>query len=216
MGSPSRAWVMAVSIGAVEALKDQGFCRWNYSIRSLHQHAKNNLRSFSQTRRPSGSQSSAVVSSKVREEKAEQSEESLRKIMYLSCWAASTPPPPTQPSPSQAPLTSYQPPTASAPPKPNLTNIAAVNAPSQPPQELRLYNGYADLEAGGFNRRNEARELARKIVLAREGGRGRGIRVGSSLGRGRQLSLVRETETTQTSALHPRLTTREAAINSGR
>ncbi|CAK9180633.1 unnamed protein product, partial [Ilex paraguariensis] len=80
MVSTSRAWIVAGSIGAVEALKDQGFCRWNYTIRSLHQHVKNNLRSFSQTRKLSESQSSAMVSSKVREEKSEQSEESLRKI----------------------------------------------------------------------------------------------------------------------------------------
>ncbi|RVW37623.1 hypothetical protein CK203_097929 [Vitis vinifera] len=59
--------------GAVEALKDQGFCRWNYTMRSLHQHAKNNLRSFSQAKKLSSS-SSAMASSRVREEKAKQSE----------------------------------------------------------------------------------------------------------------------------------------------
>ena len=80
-----KAWIVATSMGAVEALKDQGFCRWNYTMRSLHQHAKNNLRSFSQAKKLSSS-SSAMASSRVREEKAKKSEESLRAVMYLSCW----------------------------------------------------------------------------------------------------------------------------------
>ncbi|KAF5950133.1 hypothetical protein HYC85_012126 [Camellia sinensis] len=82
MSSASRAWIVAVSVGAVEALKDQGFCTWNYTMRSIHQHAKNNLRSYSQAMKLSPS-SSAVLSSKVREEKAKQSESSTRKVMYL-------------------------------------------------------------------------------------------------------------------------------------
>ncbi|KAJ0052442.1 hypothetical protein Pint_02153 [Pistacia integerrima] len=86
MSSASRAWVVAASVAAVEALKDQGFCRWNYTIRSLHQHAKNNIRSVSQSSNKLSSSSSAVVSSKIREHKAKQAEESLRTVMYLSCW----------------------------------------------------------------------------------------------------------------------------------
>ncbi|XP_052177148.1 uncharacterized protein LOC127791365 [Diospyros lotus] len=87
MASASRAWMVAAAVGVVEALKDQGFCRWNYTIRSVHQHAKTNLRSFSQARKLS-SPTTAVVSSssKLAMEKAKQSEESLRKVMYLSCW----------------------------------------------------------------------------------------------------------------------------------
>ncbi|PIN23053.1 hypothetical protein CDL12_04234 [Handroanthus impetiginosus] len=81
-----RAWLVAASIGAVEALKDQGFCRWNYAFRGLQQNAKNNLRSYAtQAQRLSGP-SSTVVSNKIREQKLKQSEESLRKVMYLSCW----------------------------------------------------------------------------------------------------------------------------------
>ncbi|GMI74795.1 Wound-induced polypeptide 3 [Hibiscus trionum] len=80
MSSTSRAWVVAASIGAVEALKDQGVCRWNYTLRSAVQHAKNHLRSASQAKNNLSSQSSAAIS------KSRQSEESLRKVMYLSCW----------------------------------------------------------------------------------------------------------------------------------
>ncbi|XP_022749070.1 uncharacterized protein LOC111298610 [Durio zibethinus] len=84
MSSTSRTWVVAASIAAVEALKDQGFCRWNYTMTSLHQHAKNQVRSFSQANKLSSS-SSAMVSSKLIDEKMKQKEESLRKVMYLSC-----------------------------------------------------------------------------------------------------------------------------------
>ncbi|KAE8654833.1 hypothetical protein F3Y22_tig00117040pilonHSYRG00077 [Hibiscus syriacus] len=82
MSSSSRAWIVAASIGAVEALKDQGICRWNYTLRSALQHAKNHLRSASQARTLS-SQSSAAISKGL---KSKQSEESLRTVMYLSCW----------------------------------------------------------------------------------------------------------------------------------
>ena len=89
MSHMRKAWVVAASVGVVEALKDQGICRWNYTTRSIHQYAKNNLRSFSQSKKqlsPSSS-SSAMVSDRLRRyEKVKQSEESLRTVMYLSCW----------------------------------------------------------------------------------------------------------------------------------
>nr|XP_016494448.1 PREDICTED: uncharacterized protein LOC107813675 [Nicotiana tabacum] len=78
MSSSRRAWIVAASVGAVEALKDQGFCRWNnYPLRSLAQHAKNNMRSYSQAKKLSTSSSLLIA----RSEKAKQSEESLRKVM---------------------------------------------------------------------------------------------------------------------------------------
>ncbi|CAN4104887.1 unnamed protein product [Withania somnifera] len=82
MSSTSRAWIAAVSVGMVEALKDQGLCRWNYTIRAINQHVKHNIRSYSQAKKIS-SRSSSLVSTN---SKVKQSEESLRKVMYLSCW----------------------------------------------------------------------------------------------------------------------------------
>ncbi|KAJ7981387.1 Wound-responsive family protein [Quillaja saponaria] len=85
MSSTSRAWIVAASVGVVETLKDQGICRWNYTIRSAQQYAKNHARSLPQAKKLS-STSSAMVSQKLRDDKVKQSEESLRTVMYLSCW----------------------------------------------------------------------------------------------------------------------------------
>ncbi|KAI3728718.1 hypothetical protein L6452_17359 [Arctium lappa] len=80
MSSTSRAWMVAGTVGLVEALKDQGFARWNYTIRSaIHHHAKFNLRSVSHTKNLSSPAAMATTSRKGMEEKISQSEESLRK-----------------------------------------------------------------------------------------------------------------------------------------
>ena len=85
MSSTSRAWIAAVSVGAVQAMKDQGLSRWNHTMRSMHQLAKNNLRSLSQTKQHFPALASS--SSKAKDqEKLRRSEESFRKVMYLSCW----------------------------------------------------------------------------------------------------------------------------------
>lgn len=88
MSSTSRAWVAAGSVAVVEALKDQGICRWNHTLKSLQNHVKNNVRSFSQAKKLSSSSSSSAMAlnSNRQQHKAEQSEESLRTVMYLSCW----------------------------------------------------------------------------------------------------------------------------------
>ncbi|KAK6934339.1 Protein of unknown function wound-induced [Dillenia turbinata] len=84
MSSTSRAWIAAASVGAVEVLKDQGFARWNYTLRSIHQHAKNNLRSFSSQATKLTAASVKSESDKMRDIKMKQSEESLRKVMTES------------------------------------------------------------------------------------------------------------------------------------
>ncbi|CAN1844073.1 hypothetical protein LINPERHAP1_LOCUS37330 [Linum perenne] len=93
MSSASKAWMVAASIGAVEALKDQmGFCRWNYILRSAHHYAKNNVRSISQAKSlaPSSAaisgSSSSAAGKRVSVEKGKRAEESLKTVMYLSCW----------------------------------------------------------------------------------------------------------------------------------
>jgi len=88
MSSSIRIWTVAASVGVVEALKDQGLCRWNCAIRSAQHHVKHHLRSLSQTKKMkiSSSNSYAMVSSRLKEQEAKQSEESLRTVMYLSCW----------------------------------------------------------------------------------------------------------------------------------
>jgi hypothetical protein len=86
MSSGIRAWSVAASVGIVEALKDQGICRWNYALKSAQQHVKNNLRSFSsQTKKLSSSSSNMIISKRLND-KANLPEESLRTVMYLSCW----------------------------------------------------------------------------------------------------------------------------------
>ncbi|XP_074318953.1 uncharacterized protein LOC141655808 [Silene latifolia] len=85
MGVTKGKWAWII-MSTVEGLKDQGFARWNYTIKHVHQHAKNNLRSYSQANKLSGSSSSSLISNKLKDDKLKQSEESLRTVMYLSCW----------------------------------------------------------------------------------------------------------------------------------
>ncbi|CAI0550128.1 unnamed protein product [Linum tenue] len=67
MSSTSKAWTVAASIGAVEALKDQ----------SISSRAK--------TLPPNSPAASSMTSGESLKQ-AQNSEESLRKVMYLSCW----------------------------------------------------------------------------------------------------------------------------------
>jgi len=82
----SVAWIVASSIATVEALKDQGFARWNHPLRSAYQRSNAKLRSYNSQAVKLSAPSAVGVSKQINEEKLKQSEESLRKVMYLTCW----------------------------------------------------------------------------------------------------------------------------------
>lgn len=67
--------ILAASVEAMEALKDQGVPRWNKAVRYALHH-----RSLSQANKL---RSSDLVSSKLKINKAEKTE-----VMFLSCWCS--------------------------------------------------------------------------------------------------------------------------------
>jgi Wound-induced protein len=85
--------LVAASIGAVEALKDQvGLCRWNYAMHSLYQHASNRAASLSLKDRAMAAVSSNSKLGNERENGAgnyhrgKSYEEKLDKAYHLICW----------------------------------------------------------------------------------------------------------------------------------
>lgn len=100
-GASRGGWIVAASIGAVEALKDQlGVCRWNYALRSIQQRAKTSVQSYYHTHllNPAASKSSSSGSNtekmmmvmRPEREKIERTEKGLKKVMDLSCWGPTT------------------------------------------------------------------------------------------------------------------------------
>ncbi|GKV15856.1 hypothetical protein SLEP1_g26600 [Rubroshorea leprosula] len=90
MSTGSRTWLVAAAIGAVEALKDQGICRWNYTIRTFHQHAKNKVRSFAQARMLSSSTLQATRMEKARWDQRKKAEVTMERVVQMNCWGPST------------------------------------------------------------------------------------------------------------------------------
>ncbi|GAB4846298.1 hypothetical protein Ancab_025301 [Ancistrocladus abbreviatus] len=88
MSSIARSYIVSASMGAVEALKDHGFARWNYTLRSIHQHLKNSVRSATQTTAKASSLSASEMMK--REARAKRAEDSIRKVMELNCFGPST------------------------------------------------------------------------------------------------------------------------------
>ncbi|MED6154930.1 hypothetical protein PIB30_001072 [Stylosanthes scabra] len=94
--------VASTTVGVVEVLKDQGYCRWNTTMKSIAQGAKNHVKSAQQKaaansnkkkmpHQQTSSSASSVIGNKLRDEiddveHFKKAEESLRTVMYLSTW----------------------------------------------------------------------------------------------------------------------------------
>ena len=82
-GAAKASWMVAMSVGAVEALKDQaGLCRWDYALRSLYHRAV--PASLSSSSQHAGSGSAAAVGRAARPRRSE--EEKLHKAYHIVCW----------------------------------------------------------------------------------------------------------------------------------
>ncbi|KMS98370.1 hypothetical protein BVRB_4g093260 [Beta vulgaris subsp. vulgaris] len=87
-----KSYIVAASIATVEALKDQGFARWNYPLRSLHRRLKTDLRSkFSQSSKAASSSSTASeVGSEITKRTINKTEMNIKKVMEIDCFGPST------------------------------------------------------------------------------------------------------------------------------
>lgn len=94
MNWKDKVLAVAGTVAAVEELKDKKLCTWNSCLRSsLHtQHVSGNVECSKLSPKMGSCSSSSSSSNKVEskkmsnQESLKQPEESLRMIMYLSCW----------------------------------------------------------------------------------------------------------------------------------
>ncbi|KAK3199243.1 hypothetical protein Dsin_022658 [Dipteronia sinensis] len=83
--------VVTTSLATVEALKDQGICRWNYSIWSMHQHAKNNIKSFANAKMFSASSCRKKIFDDMGNNEVKKSKEfMMEKVLNLACLGPNT------------------------------------------------------------------------------------------------------------------------------
>uniref|UniRef100_A0A0A9HRR7 Wound-responsive family protein n=1 Tax=Arundo donax TaxID=35708 RepID=A0A0A9HRR7_ARUDO len=84
------SWAAAMSVGTVEALKDQaGLCRWNYAFRSAQQRARGAAPPGNGTgcgRSNAHALPSSGCAAAAARRKAKQQEEELRTVMYICNW----------------------------------------------------------------------------------------------------------------------------------
>ncbi|KAK1418060.1 hypothetical protein QVD17_27198 [Tagetes erecta] len=87
-----KAWIVAASIGAVEALKDQGVARWNGPIMELQQHAKTKIVGSYCSRWVKYCSTSSVggYNYNYNYKVMRRSEESMKKVMDVSCFGPNT------------------------------------------------------------------------------------------------------------------------------
>lgn len=81
--------IVAASIGAVEALKDQlGVCRWNYGLRLMQKRAKTSVQAYYQSHIVHNSApSNSAIYGKV---KIGRKEQSFNRVMELNSWGPTT------------------------------------------------------------------------------------------------------------------------------
>lgn len=88
------SWTAAMSVGAVEALKDQaGLCRWDYALRSLYRRAKVAVPASLSSPASSvpaagnGATGASAAAARARPTRPRRSEEEkLQKAHHLVCW----------------------------------------------------------------------------------------------------------------------------------
>lgn len=94
MSWKSKVWIVVGGVAAVEELKDKNLCRLNSTMKSLyHQHVINNMASSSSSSKPTqvGREAAAAAASPPATTTSNfapkrECKESLRTVMYLSCW----------------------------------------------------------------------------------------------------------------------------------